>query len=103
MAHPSVRRLLPRSAKASSGKPHRSREKAGSTGKLRARRPQNSVLRRPSYAKFLDSQVLESIWESIVHLNLSQAKWPRGCQNGKFGHARETTSQPEKSSTQMVK
>ena len=46
--------------------------------------------------RFLDSQVLESIWESNGHLNLSQGKWGMGCLCGKSRETIEILSHDEK-------
>src|SRR5436305_2699095 len=46
----------------------------GESGCRRGRR----LLKRAWPSK-VDSQVLESKWESICHLNLSQGKWAGGC------------------------
>ena len=46
--------------------------------------------------RFLDSQVLESNWESNGHLNLSQGKWGMGCLGVKSRETIEILSHDEK-------
>ena len=46
--------------------------------------------------RFLDSQVLESNWESNGHLNLSQGKWGEGCLAVKSRETIEIPSHDEK-------